>query len=427
MVNLKSFGITRKTARLDSGVHLAVFEKKSSPIYTQFTFLGGSKFDPIGKEGLAHFMEHMLVAGTKKFPTKDKLAEYIENYGGEFGASTGSEIMSLNIEVAEKSDFEITVKIADQMINESLFEKKTTEIERKSIHNEIDDWKSNPSRYVWEIWRKVSFQKTKMGRFILGNHKSIDKMGSTDLKSFAAEKLVSSNLSIVISGDIDLDYAKGLIEKELRIEKMEEMRPNKPLPTYREQPILISRNHGRQVHYILGFRSVSRFNEDYEALNIISTALGHGRASILSKELRYKKGLVYTVGAGNNGFSNSGTFVIKTSTNKKNLNETFKIITNEINKINSHGLSPEKLEFAKNKIKKSIIRKMQTSSSWVNFHTLGELIQPNSYLTLDDHINKIISIDNSQIIEVARKYFKKDNWYLAVIGDVKEADIDIVF
>ncbi len=427
MVNLKNFGITRKADQLNSGAHLAVFRKQSSPIYTRLAFLSGGRFDPIGKEGLAHFMEHMVVAGTKKYPSKDKLAEYIENYGGEFGATTGNENMHLNFEIADKSDFKIVVDIANQMVNESLYTAKTTETERGSIHNEIDDWKSNPSRYVWELWRRIFFQGTDMGRPVLGSHNTLDKITSNDLKSFAANKLIASNLSIIISGDISFNSAKTLIENGLQLNKAKQKRLNKPLPIYRKQPILISRNQEKQVHYILGFRTVSEFNNDYEVLSIISTILGGGRASILNKKLRYQKGLVYDVGTKNYGLSDAGTFIVKTSTSKKDLNETINVIIDEINKIKSNGFTQKKLQFAKNKIRKSITRNMQTSSSWVNFHTLGELMQPNSYLKLDSYFNKILSIDNSQVIEVANKYFNKGKWYLAAAGDIKESDINIDF
>ena len=95
MTKLSDFGIKRESGILRSGVRLTVFRKPSAPIYTSFAFLSGGRFDTVGKEGLAHFMEHMIVAGTKKFPTKDKLAEYLESYGGAFHASTGNEVMNL--------------------------------------------------------------------------------------------------------------------------------------------------------------------------------------------------------------------------------------------------------------------------------------------------------------------------------------------
>jgi len=427
MMNLKDFGITRETGLLKSGSRLTVFKRPPFPIYLRLAFLSGGRFDPVGKEGLAHFMEHMVVAGTKRFPTKDKLAEYIENYGGEFGANTGNEVMAINLEVAEKNDFWVAIEIANEMLNESLFKEKTVETERGSIHKEIDDWKSNPSRYVWELWRRAFFQKTDMGRPILGSHKTLDKITSNDLESFAAKKLTSSNLSIIISGDITFDQAKEALEKDLRINKTKRKGSAKELPIRRKHSILISRNSEKQVHYILGFRTVSQFDSDFEVLSIISTILGRGRASILSKKLRYEKGLVYTVGTKNYGLSDAGTFIIKTSTSKKSLNETFDIIFKEIRQIKSDGFSQKKIDFAKNMIAKSIKRTMQTSSSWVDFHTLGELISPDSYLKLDDYVNKIKQIGNSEIITVANKYFKEDEWFLAAAGSIEESDIDINF
>lgn len=427
MIKLKDFGVTRETGLLDNGPRLTVFRKQSAPIFSKFAFLSGGRFDQVGKEGLAHFMEHMIVAGTKRFPSKDKLAEYLENYGGEFGASTGNEILSINIEVAEKEDFEIAVEVVNEMINKSLFLEKTIETERGSIHKEIDDWKSNPSRYIWELWRKAFFQKTDMGRAILGSHDTLNKITSKDLKDFASKNLTSANLTIIISGDIIFKEAKNILDKKLKIKKDKVDRLTKTLPVYRNRPILIDKNFEKQVHYILGFRTVSQFDEDYEVLSIISTILGRGRASILSKKLRYERGLVYSVGCFNSGLSDAGSFSVKTSTSKKDLNETFKIIFKEIEKVKSKGFSKKKINFAKNKISKSKKRAMQTSGTWVDFHTLGELIKPKEYLKLDDYVNKILKIKNSDILKVANKYFKENEWYLATAGDIEENDIRINF
>jgi len=427
MVKLKDFGVTRESGLLENGSRLTVFRKSSSPIFTRFAFLSGGRFDPVGKEGLAHFMEHMLTAGTKTFPSKDKLAEYLENFGGEFGASTDNEAVYLNIEVADKIDFGVVAEIANEMINDSLFLKKTVETERGSIHSEINDWKSNPSRYIGELWRKLFFQKTDMGRFVLGTHKTLDKITSNDLTGFASNRLVSSNLAVIVSGDVTFTEAKKIIEKHLYVKKTSVNKKRNTLPVYRDKNILIEKNEEKQVHYILGFRTVSEFDYDYEILSLISTILGGSRASILNKKLRYEKGLVYSVYTDNKGLSDAGSFFVKTSTSKKDLNETISIILNEFNKVKSRGFSKKKLEFAKNKIWKSKKRTMQTSGSWVNFHTLGELINPEEYLKLDDYVNKILKIRNSDIIEVANKYFKKNSWYLAAVGNIEENDVKINF
>lgn len=47
--------------------------------------------DPVDRQGLAHFLEHMLFLGTEKYPEPDEYREYISRHGGRVNAVTGTE------------------------------------------------------------------------------------------------------------------------------------------------------------------------------------------------------------------------------------------------------------------------------------------------------------------------------------------------
>ncbi len=82
MFTLEDFNVKRETFNLSSGTHVVLFNRPKMPVHILVTFIAGSRFDPEGKEGLAHFMEHMLLAGTKTYTTKDIMAGFIEDLGG---------------------------------------------------------------------------------------------------------------------------------------------------------------------------------------------------------------------------------------------------------------------------------------------------------------------------------------------------------
>ncbi len=81
---LKDFGVKREERTLRNGCRVILYKKKNCPLFVKTCFLAGSRFNPEGKDGLAHFVEHMLVAGTKKFRSKDLLSMFLERYGGSF-------------------------------------------------------------------------------------------------------------------------------------------------------------------------------------------------------------------------------------------------------------------------------------------------------------------------------------------------------
>ena len=48
----------------------------------------GSLSDPLELPGLAHFCEHMLFLGTKKFPVENDYSKFISKHGGSYNAVT---------------------------------------------------------------------------------------------------------------------------------------------------------------------------------------------------------------------------------------------------------------------------------------------------------------------------------------------------
>ncbi len=55
------------------------------------TVYRGSYDDPEGRQGLAHFLEHMLFLGTTKYPDVDEYQNFITTHGGTFNAYTASD------------------------------------------------------------------------------------------------------------------------------------------------------------------------------------------------------------------------------------------------------------------------------------------------------------------------------------------------
>ncbi|SUH35170.1 protease [Salmonella enterica subsp. enterica] len=59
----------------------------------------GSLEDPEAHQGLAHYLEHMCLMGSKKYPQADSLAEYLKRHGGSHNASTAPYRTAFYLEV----------------------------------------------------------------------------------------------------------------------------------------------------------------------------------------------------------------------------------------------------------------------------------------------------------------------------------------
>src|SRR5271170_3520076 len=61
----------------------------------------GSRSEPSGLSGIAHFIEHMLFKGTERRSAED-IAREIERIGGYLDAFTGKEMICLNTKVLDE-------------------------------------------------------------------------------------------------------------------------------------------------------------------------------------------------------------------------------------------------------------------------------------------------------------------------------------
>jgi predicted Zn-dependent peptidase len=67
MLKLKDLKVNYSTEILENKIRLDVYQRENAPVEIRFNILGGDVFytDP-NKKGLAHFVEHILCAGTPK-------------------------------------------------------------------------------------------------------------------------------------------------------------------------------------------------------------------------------------------------------------------------------------------------------------------------------------------------------------------------
>ncbi len=427
MIKLQDLRTTRHETTLSNGIRLVFFERPGTPLSLRAHFFSGARFDPSGKEGLAHFMEHMIVAGTKRFPTKDKLAAHIEQYGGGFSAFTGSEGLAVNVSVADPADVNVLTEVLDEILTKGLFDEKTLETERGSIFKEIGDRNSSPEKRLWELYAKLFFQEQDLGHSPLGTEKSVQSISKTDILNYYNTKLVSGRAVFVASGGSNLETLKQKLEL-ISIPSGGDLKIGKPLPVIRKEDTLVEPYIGKdQVYLMIGFRTCESFHLDMPALDLIATILGGGRASTLTRLLRQEKGLVYSVSAGSSGYSDAGTWRVKTSTGRKNVQEVLDIVCSEFNRVEGGKLTSSELRFAKDKTIKFQRMGLQTSGSWVDFHSYRELITPTIHWTVENFVQEIYSVTMEDLARVGSKYFTKGSWFLAMCGDIDKDKVTVNF
>jgi len=427
MFNLKDFGVAKNTATLQNGSKILHYYKPNTPISTAVIFDAGSSNDPIGKEGLAHFCEHILFKSTKKFKDETETGLFLESIGGQANAFTGVDFLGVTADVALASDFPKVVDFIHELTRDSLFEETKIETERGTIVGEIADYESNPAFYIQDLTQQLLFQNTYAARSIAGSKETVGGISREDLFNFYSSRIAKSNMSIAVAGGIEFDEILNLFNNTFNQEEVSNGKLNKPeLPFAREQSIKIKKYVDTdQVFIGFSFRTCPYIQKDTGILSIIKTIIGDGFSSSLFRKLRTENGLVYSLDVSSEGSFDRGYLSVITSTSKDRVQKVIDVLAEEFKRLNAGDISEDELLLAKNKIIKSKIRQMQTSGSWVGFHLTEIIFNPQNTLDLADTLNEVEKISLQDVARVAKNYFSSDKWFVSMCGDMKEEDFEI--
>lgn len=221
----------------------------------------GSFCDPENLPGLAHFLEHMLFLGTKKYPDEDSYHKFLAENGGRGNAYTSHEHTNFHFEIiiTEKSCHEVDGKMPpfkealdrfSQFFKAPLFTESATERELKAVHSEHQKNLQSDTRRKFQVSAALSNPKHPQSKFSTGSMESlrdIPKEIGIDTRAALLEfhrTYYSANLmKLCISGPHSLDILQEWV-CDLFSGIPNSQREN-PCEVYRSIPPLREEDRGR--------------------------------------------------------------------------------------------------------------------------------------------------------------------------------------
>ena len=103
-----------KTLTLENG--LVVFLVSDPDVHRSAAALSvgvGHLYDPQDKQGLAHYLEHMLFLGTKKYPEVGSYQKYLDEHSGRSNAYTSGNMTNYFFQVAHEGFDEALDRFSD--------------------------------------------------------------------------------------------------------------------------------------------------------------------------------------------------------------------------------------------------------------------------------------------------------------------------
>ncbi len=251
----------------------------------------GSAADPEDRPGLAHFLEHMLFLGTKKYPEAGAYQAFISQHGGDHNAWTAGIHTNYFFDI-DSAWLEPALDRFSRFFIDPLFNEGYVEREKKAVHSEYMAKLKDDYRRIHAAIRQAYNPRHPYSRFAVGNLETLaDRPGDPvrkDLIEFYRRNYSADRMALVIVGPQSLDELEQWARRyfsEVPRRQTDPLPLDEPLFTPGSLParlLAVPLKDERSLQLTFELPSARSYYHS-KPLYVLADLLGHeGRGSLLS-------------------------------------------------------------------------------------------------------------------------------------------------
>jgi predicted Zn-dependent peptidase len=445
---------------LDNGLKFIILENHEAPVVSFVTYADvGGVDEPPGKTGVAHFLEHLAFKGTSTIGTKDIAAEkevlerldavhaqlkasqdpsqaaqlqqqfeqlqaeanqyVIQNEFGQIVETQGG--VSLNAATSADATvyfysfpankLELWMSLESERFLDPVFREFYKEqqviLEERRLRTD-----NNPVGRMVEAYLDKAFTVHPYKRPTIGYDEDIRNLTRDDVQKFFATYYPPSNLTIAIVGDVDPKQVKQLAQVYFGRYPARPKPPQvKIVEPKQRQPQELTLQLPSQPWYLEGYHRPALNSPDHAIYEVMATILSEGRSSRLYKSLVEESRLAL-VAQGFNGFPGDKypnlLLFYAMSAPDVSLERLAAALHQEIEALKTQPVSPEELQRAKNQLKASLLRGLDSNLGMARALTEYE-VKTGDWRNLFNQVEAIDAVSAADIQRVAQQTFTPEN------------------
>ena len=388
-----------KKVVLKNGLTVIYYPKKGNSVAVEVMINVGSCHEKSHERGISHFLEHILFEGTTKRPTNKEISNEIERIGGDFNAYTSTEKTCFYVKVLRKH-FVTAISVLADILQNPLLREEDIQKEKGVVLKEIAMLHDEPRYYQWILMQENLFEKHPCKYPTYGDQKIIKSLNKKKVAQFFAQHYVPNNMVISIVGDIG--SWKEEIEEQFISRKGKVAKVIFPLEPALQANKLISRKKDMfNTHLVLGFKTVSRQDQDSYVLDVINGILGRGQSGKMFTEIRSKRGLAYDVGTQVLAEKSMGYFAAYAIIDRKNISLVKDLMVAEIATL--RNVSPTEVKEAQDFIEGDYLLDLEDTQKVADQLLFWEQVKDAAQMK--EYLTRIKKVTVSDVKRVVEKYF----------------------
>lgn len=316
----------------------------------------GSSHDPEKRQGLAHFLEHMLFLGTDRYPEPDEYQAFISQHGGRHNAYTSFEHTNYFFDI-DPEKFEFALDRFSRFFVAPLFNSEYVDREKNAVHSEYKARIKNDYRRQRDVFSQVINPKHPAAKFSVGNldtlsdatdgSDTVESKVRDDLLVFYKEHYSANRMTLVVIAPNTLDELEEMVTTRFgAVPNFKSVQPKhgEPLFDKGQLPLLLSIKPVQELRTLsltIPLPPVHDFFHE-KPLSYIANLIGHeGQGSLLSllKEKGWAEGLRAGEGLADQSGSSFDVTIGLTVDGVQNWKQVLNLVFQEISLVSGKGIA----------------------------------------------------------------------------------------
>ena len=396
--------------KFSNGLTAVVKESRRAPVVAvQVWVQAGSVYETEEETGITHLIEHMIFKGTED-RGPGEVAREIESVGGSINAYTSLDYTVYHC-VVPRQFLDNALDVLSDAVFHSTFDPQELEREKKVVLEEMRMREDRPRTRLSRLLMETVYKAHPYGLPVIGFAKDVKSFDRKDIKGYMARRYRSSQMSIVVVGDVEASQTLVRIQDTFgsapKKERKEFIQPSEPR---QDAPRIAMETMEIQEGYLaLAFSGLPDFNDpDVPALDVLAAILGSGESSRLTVSLRNRLQLVHSIDAAAFTPAGPGFFEITASLDPEKAQVVLSHIFQEIFSLECDQILEEELERAKIQVEKGFVYGQEAMEGEARKLGIFETLSKDP-LAEKLYLDKVREVTAQDIQRVAKQIFRRNN------------------
>jgi predicted Zn-dependent peptidase len=397
---------------LPNGLRVVLNQDNAVPVVAIAVYYNvGSRNEREDRTGFAHLFEHMMFQGSDNVKKAEHF-QFIMKAGGTMNGTTSSERTNY-FETLPASQLPLALWLESDRMRSLAVTQENLDNQREAVKEEKRlRYDNQPYGQIFDLINEMIYKNFANSHSTIGSMEHLDAASVEDIQEFFRIYYAPNNAVLVISGAVDVETAKGLVEtyfgdipSQPLPPELDVTEPREVAATYREWEDPLAPFPA----FLMGWKIPKRRTPEFNALYLAGKLLYDGESSRLYQKLvKGEESVIQLFGFTDERRGPSSIFVGAIPKPDKDLSKIRETITAEIKDLAENGPTADEMQKLHNQLINDTVRTRQSSIARAQNIAEFALYDGNPELINTD-LDELLAVTPDQIKTTVDEYLNNEN------------------